>query len=265
MTGTSTLEQALRYDRLIVALGIAVVVTLSWGYLIAGAGIDMSMADMPMDPMPWSPAQAALMFAMWWVMMIAMMAPSAAPMVLLFAAIKRKQAKTDSPVVSAWIFVAGYLVIWAGFSLVAVAVQWGLDQAGLLSGMMATTSNFLAGIILLAAGLYQLTPIKRACLRYCQSPVFFLSRYWQPGAMGALRMGFRHGSYCVGCCWFLMALLFVSGVMNLVWIAAVAIYVGFEKLLPRSPWLSRAAGVGLIVSGGVVLARSLVVTAPTSL
>ena len=265
MTGTSTLEQALRYDRLIVALGIAVVVTLSWGYLIAGAGIDMSMADMPMDPMPWSPAQASLMFAMWWVMMIAMMAPSAAPMVLLFAAIKRRQAKTDSPVVSAWIFVAGYLVIWAGFSLVAVAVQWGLDQAGLLSGMMATTSNFLAGIILLAAGLYQLTPIKRACLRYCQSPVFFLSRYWQPGAMGALRMGFRHGSYCVGCCWFLMALLFVSGVMNLVWIAAVAIYVGFEKLLPRSPWLSRAAGVGLIVSGGVVLARSLVVTAPTSL
>ena len=265
MTGTSTLEQALRYDRLIVALGIAVVVTLSWGYLIAGAGIDMSMADMPMDPMPWSPAQASLMFAMWWVMMIAMMAPSAAPMVLLFAAIKRKQAKADSPVVSAWIFVAGYLAIWAGFSLVAVAVQWGLDQAGLLSGMMATTSNFLAGIILLAAGLYQLTPIKRACLRYCQSPVFFLSRYWQPGAMGALRMGFRHGSYCVGCCWFLMALLFVSGVMNLVWIAAVAIYVGFEKLLPRSPWLSRAAGVGLIVSGGVVLARSLVVTAPTSL
>ena len=265
MTGTSALEQVLRHDRLIVAFGIAAVVAFSWSYLIAGAGIDMSMADMPMDPAPWSLEQASLMFAMWWVMMIAMMAPSAAPMVLLFTAIKRKQAAADSPVVTAWIFLAGYLVIWAGFSLVAVAVQWGLDQAGLLSGMMASTSTVLAGIILLAAGLYQLTPVKRACLRYCQSPVFFLSRYWQPGAMGALRMGFRHGSYCVGCCWFLMALLFVAGVMNLVWIAAVAIYVGFEKLLPRSPWLSRAAGVGLIVSGLVVLARGLTVTASASL
>ena len=189
------------------------------------------------------------MFAMWWVMMIAMMVPSAAPTILLFAAIKRRQAATENPVIASWLFLAGYLVIWAGFSLVAVSAQWTLEQSGLLSGMMASTSNLLAGIILLAAGLYQFTPIKRACLHYCQSPVLFLSRYWRPGAMGALRMGFRHGGYCVGCCWFLMALLFVVGVMNLVWVAAVAIYVAFEKLLPRSPWLSRAAGVGLILVG----------------
>jgi len=265
MMGTSALEQTLRHDRLIVAIGIAVVVAFSWGYLIAGAGIDMSMADMPMDPEPWSPAQGLLMFAMWWVMMVAMMAPSAAPMVLLFAAIKRKQATADSPVIPSWLFLAGYLVIWAGFSLVAVSVQWGLDQAGLLSGMMASTSNLLAGIILLAAGLYQLTPIKRACLRYCQSPVFFLSRHWQPDAIGALRMGFRHGSYCVGCCWFLMALLFVVGVMNLAWVAAVAIYVGLEKMVARSAWLSRAVGVGLIVAGGAVLVHGFVVTAAASL
>ncbi|NOJ46111.1 DUF2182 domain-containing protein [Bradyrhizobium archetypum] len=264
MTATSALEHALRHDRLIVAIGIAGVVALSWSYLIAGAGIDMSMADMPMDPEPWSLAQASLMFAMWWVMMVAMMTPSAAPMVLLFAAIKRRQA-ADRPLASAWLFLAGYLAIWAGFSLVAVAAQWGLDQAGLLSGMMASTSTVLAGSILLAAGLYQLTPIKRACLRYCQSPVLFLSRYWQPGAIGALRMGFRHGSYCVGCCWFLMALLFVAGVMNLVWIALVAIYVGFEKLVARSPWLSRAAGVGLIAAGGIVLARGLLDMAPAAL
>jgi predicted metal-binding membrane protein len=265
MMRSSALEQTLRHDRLIVAIGIATVVAFSWSYLLAGAGIDMSMADMPMDPEPWSPAQALLMFAMWWVMMVAMMVPSAAPMVLLFAAIKRKQATTDSPVIASWLFLAGYLVIWAGFSLVAVSVQWALEQSGLLSGMMASTSNLLAGIILLAAGLYQLTPIKRACLRYCQSPVLFLSQYWQPGAMGALRMGFRHGSYCVGCCWFLMALLFVAGVMNLAWVAAVAIYVAFEKLLPRSQWLSRAAGVGLIVAGGVVLALGLGATASASL
>jgi predicted metal-binding membrane protein len=265
MIGSSVLEQTLRHDRLIVAIGIATVVAFSWGYLIAGAGIDMGMADMPMDPEPWSPAQALLMFVMWWVMMIAMMVPSAAPTILLFATIKRRQATTESPVISAWIFLAGYLVTWAGFSLVAVALQWGLEQTGLLSGMMATTSNSVAGIILLAAGLYQLTPIKRACLRYCQSPILFLSQYWRPGATGALRMGFRHGGYCVGCCWFLMGLLFVSGVMNLVWIIAVAIYVGFEKLLAQSQWLSRAAGVGLIVSGGLVLARVVTVTAPAPL
>jgi predicted metal-binding membrane protein len=260
MTATSAIEHALRHDRLIVAFGLATVVAFSWGYLIAGAGIDMSMADMAMDPMPWSPGQAWLMFAMWWVMMAAMMVPSAAPMVLLFTAIKRRQA-AERPVASSWLFLAGYLVIWAGFSLIAVLVQWGLDQAGLLSGMMASTSSTLAAIILLAAGLYQLTPIKRACLRYCQSPVFFLSRHWQPGAMGALRMGFRHGSYCVGCCWFLMALLFVVGVMNLAWIAAVAIYVGMEKMVARSRWLSSAVGAGLIMAGGIILARGLAVTA----
>ncbi len=230
---TSALEQTLRHDRLIVAIGIATVVAFSWGYLLAGAGIEMSMADTPMDPEPWSPAQAWLMFAMWWVMMIAMMVPSAAPTILLFAAVKRRQATTDSPVIASWLFLAGYLVIWAGFSLVAVSVQWGLEQAGLLSGMMASTSSVLAAIILFAAGLYQWTP--------------------------------RHGGYCVGCCWFLMALLFVAGVMNLAWVAAVAIYVAFEKLLPRSPWLSRIAGVGLIVSGGLVLAYGLTVTAPASL
>ena len=128
MMGTSALEQTLRHDRLIVAIGIATVVAFSWGYLLAGAGIDMSMADMPMDPEPWSPAQAWLMFAMWWVMMIAMMVPSAAPTILLFATIKRRQATTESPVVASWLFLAGYLVIWAGFSVVAVSLQWGLGK-----------------------------------------------------------------------------------------------------------------------------------------
>lgn len=265
MTGTWAIEQTLRHDRLIVAIGLATVVAFSWGYLLAGAGIDMGMADMPMDPEPWSPAQALLMFAMWWVMMIAMMVPSAAPTILLFATIKRRQSAADNPVIASWLFLAGYLVIWAGFSVVAVSLQWALDQAGLLSGMMASTSNVLAGIILLAAGLYQWTPIKRACLRYCQSPLLFLSSHWQPDALGPLRMGFRHGGYCVGCCWFLMALLFVVGVMNLAWIAAVAIYVAFEKLMPRYQWLSSAAGIVLIVAGGVVLARGYFDSASASL
>src|SRR5258705_1824980 len=159
--GTSALEQPLRHDRLIVAIGIATVAAFAWRYRLAGAGIDRSMPDMPMDPEPWSPAQALLMFVMWWVMMVAMMVPSAAPMILLFATIKRRQATADSPVIASWLLLAGYLVIWAGFSLVAVSVQWALEQSGLLSGTMASTSNLLAGIILLPAGLYQLKPFMR--------------------------------------------------------------------------------------------------------
>jgi len=256
MTETSALEKALRHDRLIVAVGLAGAIVLAWVYLATGAGVDMSMAGMPMEPMPWSAFDAALMFTMWWVMMIAMMVPSAAPMVLLFTAIKRKQETRVSPSVEAWVFLSGYLLIWAGFSLVAALAQWGLERAGLVSMTVASSSATFGGAILLAAGLYQFTPVKSACLRYCQSPVLFLSRYWRPGAAGALRMGLQHGGYCLGCCWFLMMLLFVAGVMNLFWIAGIALYVACEKLLPLGQRLSRAAGVALIVAGTIVLARA---------
>jgi len=256
MSETSPLEQVLRHDRLIFAGGIAAVMVLAWAYLLAGAGMDMSMADMPMDPMPWTPAYAALVFAMWLTMMIAMMVSSAAPMVLLFAALKRKQSATVSPLAEAWLFLGGYLLIWAGFSLVATLAQWQLDHAGLLSMAMAATSAGLGGGVLLLAGLYQFTPLKRACLRYCQSPVLFLSRYWRPGAAGALRMGLRHGLYCLGCCWFLMALLFVGGVMNLLWIVGITLYVGCEKLLPAGRRLSYAAGAALIGAGLIVLVHA---------
>jgi predicted metal-binding membrane protein len=250
MTETSALEKVLRHDRLIVAIGLAAAVALAWAYLAAGAG-------MPMDPMPWSTFDAALMFTMWWVMMIAMMVPSATPMVLLFTATKRKQQALISPAAQAWVFVSGYLLIWAGFSLLATLAQWGLERAGLLSMAVVSTNARFGGAILLAAGLYQFTPAKSVCLRYCQSPVLLLSRYWRPGAAGALRMGFRHGGYCLGCCWFLMLLLFVTGVMNLVWIAGIALYIACEKLLPLDRRLSRAAGVALIVSGTIFLARAI--------
>jgi predicted metal-binding membrane protein len=256
MTKTSVLAKVLRHDRLIVAVGLAGVVGLAWVYIVAGAGIDMSMVGMPMEPMPWSPFYAALVFTMWWVMMIAMMVPSATPMVLLFTTIKCKQGASVRPSVEAWIFLSGYLLIWAGFSLVAASAQWGLERVGLLSMAMASTSTVLGGVVLIAAGLYQFTPIKSACLRYCQSPVLFLSQHWRPGAAGALLMGLRHGSYCLGCCWFLMALLFVSGVMNLVWISGIALYVALEKLPPLGHQLSRATGVALVVWGTVVLARA---------
>lgn len=259
MHGRLMLEHLLHRDRLIVAIGTVAVAALAWAYLASGAGMDTEMmADMPdMAPMPWTPLYAALLFVMWWVMMIAMMAPSVAPTVLLYATVKRKQETASRAAIDAWIFLAGYLVAWAGFSVVAVLVQWALERFGLLSMAMASTSSILGGLILLAAGLYQFTPLKRACLRYCESPLMFLSQHWRPGTRGALRMGFRHGSYCVGCCWFLMALLFVSGVMNLVWIIAIALYVAGEKLLPFGPRLSHAAGGALILSGTIVLARAM--------
>jgi predicted metal-binding membrane protein len=256
MSESSALEKLLRHDRLIVAAGLAGAVALAWTYLAFGAGVDMSMAGMEMEPMPWSAFDAALMFTMWWVMMIAMMVPSATPMVLLFTAIKRKQQASASPAAEAWVFVGGYLLIWTGFSLAATLAQWGLERAGLLSMAVVSTNARFVGAILLAAGLYQFTPIKSACLRYCQSPVLFLSRHWSPDAVGALRMGIRHGGYCLGCCWFLMLLLFVTGVMNLVWIAAIALYVGCEKLLPLDQRLGRTAGVVLILAGTIVLARA---------
>jgi predicted metal-binding membrane protein len=196
---------------------------------------------------------------MWWVMMAAMMVPSAAPTVLLFTTIKHRQKSPAHAPLEAWAFLGGYLLMWAGFSALAVLAQWGLDRAGLLSMTTMSTSAAVGGAILLAAGIYQFTPIKSACLRYCQSPLLFLSQHWQPRAWGALRMGLRHGGYCVGCCWFLMLLLFVGGVMNLVAIVGIALYVASEKLLPVGRWFSRASGAALIGSGAIVLVRTLVV------
>lgn len=258
MDGRAILEHLLYRDRLIVAVGTAAVAALAWAYLAGGAGMDVEMmAEMPdMAPMPWTLRSAALLFAMWWVMMIAMMTPSAGPVILLYATIRHKHDAASRAAIDAWIFLAGYLVTWAVFSLAAVLAQWALERFGLLSMAMASTSTLLAGGILIASGLYQFTPLKRACLRFCESPLLFLSRHWQSGARGALRMGFRHGSYCVGCCWFLMILLFVGGVMNLVWVAGIALYVAAEKLLPFGRRLSHAAGAALVMSGMIVLVRA---------
>ena len=256
MSASFPLHRALRHDRLIALAGIAFVVLLAWAYLLAGAGIDMSMAGMEMDPMPWSPDHALVVFIMWWVMMIAMMVPSATPTILLFSTIKRKQEPSANASIEAYIFLLGYLVVWAAFSMAAVLVQWVLEQSRWMSMEMASSSAILGGTILLAAGLYQFTPLKATCLRLCQSPVLFLSEHWRPGNLGALSMGLRHGAYCVGCCWFLMALLFVSGIMNLVWIVGIALYVAFEKLLPLNQRLSKAAGLVLLVSGAVVLGNA---------
>jgi len=259
VTAASSLEYVLRRDRAIVLAGLGAVVVLAAVYTIAGAGMNMSaltmtrmaieMPGMAMQPAVWSAPYALLVFLMWLMMMVAMMVPSAAPAILIYAGIARRQAGAVRPFVATSLFLSGYLGVWAAFSLAATAAQWGLERLGVLTGMMEIASPVIAGATLVAAGLYQLTPLKQACLRHCQHPVFFLMHHWRPGPAGALRMGGRHGIYCVGCCWFLMALLFAGGVMNLLWIAGLAIFVGIEKLAAGRRWLTTGTGVALVVAG----------------
>ena len=223
-------------------------------------GTANGMAGMAMDvmtPVAWTPGYALVMFFMWWIMMVAMMLPSAAPVVLLFAAVRRRQSGRRSPYAPVGSFAAGYLVAWGGFSLFAIALQWGLERAALLSPMMASTSVVLGGVLLLAAGIYQLTPLKHACLRHCRSPLQFLSQRWRQGPFGALRMGFEHGSFCLGCCWVLMGLLFFGGVMNLYWIIGLAVFVLLEKSIPAGIRLGWVGGIGLIAWGSVLIVSAV--------
>ena len=209
----------------------------------------MDMPGMAMDPampMPWTGATFALMTAMWAVMMVAMMLPGAAPMVLTYAALQRHR-RQAAPHHATLLFALGYLAVWAGFSVLAATLQWQLDALALLSPAMATASTVLAGGALVIAGIYQLTPLKQGCLVRCRSPVEFLTRHRRSGPFG---LGLRHGLFCLGCCWALMLLLFVGGVMNLAWVGAIALFVLLEKTVPGGRWLSRAAGVGLIAWGG---------------
>ena len=263
VTATETL---LRRDRLVVAACLLVICGLSWWYVFVGAGTGMSIVAMTTWQFPppvyattasaWPLSYWCLMVAMWWVMMIAMMLPSASPVVLLYTRVQRhhtRLAGEQNAVVPTLSFVLGYLLSWLAFSLLATVLQWALEQLGLVHGMMMWSSNRgLSALFLVAAGLYQLSPQKAACLDHCQSPVAFLSRHWRSGRLGALRMGLLHGAYCVGCCWSLMLLLFVGGIMNLVWIAGLAIFVLVEKLLSGGDRLARYAG-GLLVMAGIWL------------
>jgi predicted metal-binding membrane protein len=235
-------------QRLAILAALLGLAALCWLYLFAAAAemaaMDPSTMVMPMPPR--QPAELALLLAMWWVMMIGMMLPSAAPMILTFATVSRRRRARGQPQAPTVLFVAGYLLAWGGFSVAATLAQWGLEHAALMSPMdMATTSRWLGGALFLAAGLYQLTPLKHACLRACRSPFDFVVNRWREGAGGALRMGMEHGVACLGCCWILMALLFVGGVMNLLWVAALTVVVLIEKLVPLGDWMARIGGVAL--------------------
>ncbi len=267
------LEAALRRDRLIVLIALLAVILLSWAYLLSGAGMGMSALEMTraslaqgrrgehapagldsmMMPATWDLGYALVMLFMWWIMMVAMMLPSAAPMILIFTKMSRAQRALGNPFLSAGLFSLAYLSVWAGFSLLAVGLQWLFERLAWLSPVLVSSSSLLGAALLLAAGLYQLTPLKQACLRHCRSPLQFVMGRWRSGRRGAFVMGLEHGAYCVGCCWFLMALLFFGGVMNLYWIAGLALVVLLEKLLPAGHCLGHLLGLVLLAWGGWTL------------
>jgi predicted metal-binding membrane protein len=266
------IERALGRDRWLIGAALAIVVALAWAYLVMlaqqmqNADAMASMPGMPAMPGmpgmavadPWSLQAFALTASMWWAMMIGMMLPSAAPMVLLFGVVQRRQPAGENPALRVAVFALGYLAVWGAFSVLAAAAQSLLTELAVLAPMELTVTASLAALLIALAGVYQLTPLKNVCLRHCRSPAEFLSAHWRRGTSGALRMGVDHGAYCVGCCWLLMGLLFAVGVMNLLWVAALAVFVLLEKLVPRGELLARISGVALIAwAAYLVLGLSL--------
>jgi predicted metal-binding membrane protein len=238
----------LRRDRRLVLAGLAGLTALAWLYLVWDAAGMAAMAPAGHAPLP-ALGHAGLTFLMWAVMMVGMMVPSAAPAVLLYVSLARRTRERGGPFPGVWVFALGYLAAWTGFGALATGLQLALERAALLSPMAVAESRPLAGLLLACAGVWQWLPVKSACLRRCRAPLpFFLTR-WRAGARGAFAMGVEHGLLCLGCCWTLMLLLFVGGVMNLVWVALIAGLVLVEKLARFGPVTGRIAGAFLAVSG----------------
>ncbi|MBL8895723.1 MAG: DUF2182 domain-containing protein [Rhizobiales bacterium] len=247
MTSAGAVESLARRERATVLIALVLVIIISIVFMLRSGD-----ALMMMMPMRISAEWIALLFVMWWTMMLAMMLPSAAPAILTFGAISRRLDGRDASA-RMLAFASAYALVWTGFALAAVALQMATDNILRLNPMFATTSRIAGGVLLIAAGLYQLTPLKDACLRKCQVPLLVFARNWRPALSGAFQMGLSHGLFCVGCCAVLMAVLFYGGVMEPKWIAGLAVYILIEKLLPRQWYLSRFAGIFLCIWGGTVL------------
>jgi len=258
---TATISTAItsgRAARVLVLLALAALTVAAWVWLLPMHMAPMSILPVgqPADPMPWSGGTAMFLFVMWSVMMAGMMIPSALPMVLVHDRIVRGHADAH-PLVATIAFVAAYLVVWIGFSAAATAAQWLLERVRLMSDMMASADALLSGALLIAAGLFQWSPLKHACLSTCRSPISFMLNEWRPGVRGAFVTGIRHGVYCLGCCWALMALLFVFGTMNLAAAAALAVLVLAEKALPWGAAIARGAGALLAAWGAWIIFSAL--------
>ena len=264
MENKPNLSTVLEKDNLIVYLSILLIIIITGVYTIFGIGMPMSAIEMTkmsgifsisssmdMDMnMGWSFSMAISMFLMWWLMMIAMMTPSAAPTLLLFHNLKRIGSERNRALYYTYFFLSGYLIVWAVFSLIACIIHKFFDNSSITDiGMMQIKSIQFSGILLIAAGIYQFTPLKNACLEKCRTPIDFLSSNNRKGAKGSFIMGAHHGLFCLGCCWALMALLFVGGVMNLFWITGLALYVLIEKIIIKARWLDKIMGLILIVFG----------------
>jgi predicted metal-binding membrane protein len=248
--------------RTTVLVSLAVAVAAAWVYLLRGAGVEAGMMamgggqTMQMGP-AWTPAYAARVSVMWAVMMVAMMLPSAAPAILRVAGLTHPRPERMSGVPATILLTAGWLVVWAGFSIAATLVQWGFDRANILSEAMASRSAAAGGLLVLAAGLYQLTPWKQRCLRQCRAPRDYLAEGRRTGAGAAVAAGLRHGIAGLGCCGVLMGLVFVGGVMNVVWIAGLTLFVLVEQLLPWGTLVSRATGAALLAWGSIALTPAI--------
>ncbi|HXP29882.1 MAG TPA: DUF2182 domain-containing protein [Stellaceae bacterium] len=260
-------------DQLIVLASIAGILALAWIYLVETAQDMTEMAEM-LDVMPemagmpgmammmtpqsaFGAPQLILNATMWVMMMLGMMLPSAAPLILLFAAVERRQPAGPSLYRTA-VFTAGYLLVWSGFAVAATTAQAFLAKMSLLANDMSISNALLGGILFVAAGIYEWSPLKRRCLTHCQSPMAFLLGRWQPGALGALLMGVEHGVYCLGCCWVLMLLLFAVGVMNLLWVAALTVLVLLQKLAPGGMISAAATGAVMALFGLFLIGQALV-------
>jgi predicted metal-binding membrane protein len=241
----------LKRDRAIVKIGLGLVTALSWTYLLCmdwgmrHMDIGINMVIMP-AMQHWTAWDLVLVFLMWAIMMVAMMAPAASPVILLFAEINRRRNATHGPLIATGQFLLGYLTAWTGFSLLATLAQWALLTAALVSPMMESTSKVLGAMLLLAAGFFQFSRLKYACLAHCRSPLGFFATEWRTDSCAAFSMGLKHGAYCLGCCWALMGLLFAFGVMNLLWVAAISAFVLLEKISARAHLVSRISGFLLI-------------------
>ncbi|AHD03688.1 DUF2182 domain-containing protein [Leisingera methylohalidivorans] len=234
------------WDRGVLTVAVGGFIVLSWALFIDMTG---KMAPMNLGLTPWTFADFTVMFGMWVVMMIGMMVPTAIRSILIFSRMNAKASTRGASGVAGCWFASGYIIVWVGFSVVATILQWGLEKVALLSPMMVASSPLLAALILIGAGIWQFTSLKGRCLRHCRSPLVFLATNYSKGLLGAIRMGAAHGFYCLGCCWMLMGLLFVGGVMNLACIAAVTAFVLAEKLLPHGDHWGRLAGVAMILIG----------------